>query len=90
MKKATGIIIIIFCSIFILSGLPGLALALGRICGFVYLVFSGKTSGAGPEKLAILIGHAVGVIVMNVIFILGLRYGIRKVRSTSGNEKAKQ
>ena len=83
MRKTTGIIIIVFCSIFILSGLPSLALALGRMCGLVYLMISGKASGAGPEKLAMLIGHAVGVIVMYVIFIQGIRYGIKKFKSPS-------
>ncbi|MFH1093905.1 MAG: hypothetical protein V1739_07110, partial [Candidatus Omnitrophota bacterium] len=56
--------------------------ALGRLVGFVYLMLSGKTSGTGPEKLAMLIGHTIGVIVMYMIFIQGLRYGIRQFRST--------
>ncbi len=87
MKKATGIIIIIFCSLFIFGNLPNLALSVGRIFGFIYLIFSGKKSGASSEQLAVLLGHAVGVIMMYVIFVFGLRYGIRKVRSAAEEKK---
>jgi len=86
-EKITGITIVIFFILLMLASLPRLALSLGRIAGIIYACVTGN-AGLEATEMAMKFGESVGVIVMYVICIFGIKYGVRKLKKEENNKKS--
>ena len=78
-----GVGIIAFCGLLILAGLPKLAKSLGTIVGVSYGFITGTLAEMDAYTMSRLLGHATAVLILHIIYIFGLIYGIKKVKSSN-------